>query len=121
MKTEIHQRTSDQPTRRPAMGWKQALRVTCMALALLACYFGMRSTAAHNAAMPEPVAAPLEAITGEWIIESKPSSDSLYLTVQRGGNEKGQDSEARYVRWHRTRREERLDPPAVRSIRGHAR
>ena len=89
MKTETQSRTSDQPARRAAVGWKHALRATCMALALLACYFGMRSTAAHETARPEVAAAAQEAMTGEWIIESKAGSDSLYLTVQRGGNGNG--------------------------------
>jgi len=89
MKTETQSRTSDQPARRAATGWQHALRATCMALALLACYFGMRSTAAHETARPEVAAAAQEAMTGEWIIESKAGSDSLYLTVQRGGNGNG--------------------------------
>ncbi|HKP14130.1 MAG TPA: hypothetical protein VJZ91_18560, partial [Blastocatellia bacterium] len=87
-----HHRTSDQAASRSGAAWKHALRATFVALALLACYVGIRSTtAAHETGTAEPSAAVAaqDAITGEWIIESKSSSDSLYLTVQRGGNGNG--------------------------------
>ena len=58
---------------RPVAARKNALRATLIALVLLLCYTQIRSTAAQ------------EAITGEWIIETKPGTDRVYLTVQHGG------------------------------------
>jgi hypothetical protein len=85
MNIENNRRTVDQPVRTTQTAWKHALRATLIALALLVCYMGIRSTAAHETMVSESISAAQDAITGEWIIETKPASDAVYLTVQRGG------------------------------------
>jgi hypothetical protein len=81
--------TSDQPSRLSRAPWKRALYATLVALALLVCYVGIRSTAAHEAATVAAVVAPQNAISGEWIIETRSASDNLYLTIQRGDKGEG--------------------------------
>ena len=85
MNIEDNRRTLDQPVRKTRTARQHALRATFIALALLGCYIGIRSTAAHETMVSESISAAQDAITGEWIIETKPGSDNVYLTVQRGG------------------------------------
>lgn len=85
-RSDLHH-TSGRPA--GASAWKHALRATCIALALLACYIGIRSTAAHETPPTELSVAPQDAINGEWIIETKSGSDGLYLTVQRNDSGNG--------------------------------
>jgi hypothetical protein len=89
MNQQIYHHPSDRPARSRLTAWKYAARATFIALALVACYFGIRSTAAHGTVTLDSPAVSEEAISGEWIIESKPASDSLFLTVQRGGDGNG--------------------------------
>src|SRR5690349_12278017 len=70
--------------RRARAAWTRALYATFVALALLACYVGIRPTAAHETATVAAIAAPQDGISGEWIIETRSASDNLYLTLQRG-------------------------------------
>ncbi|HKS40374.1 MAG TPA: hypothetical protein VJX74_07140, partial [Blastocatellia bacterium] len=72
MNTENNHRARAGSMRRSAAARRNALRATLTALVLLLCYTQIRSTAAQGA------------ITGEWIIESKPGTDQVYLTVQHG-------------------------------------
>ncbi|HVG21122.1 MAG TPA: hypothetical protein VNI02_18895, partial [Blastocatellia bacterium] len=58
---------------RPSKAFKYGVRMSLVAIALLLCYDSMSSLAAQ------------EPITGEWIINTKPGTDYIHLTIQRGG------------------------------------
>src|SRR5215210_1677593 len=61
------------PLQRPSMAFKYGVRISLLAIALLLCYDRAISSAAQ------------EPITGEWIINTRPGTDYIHLTISRGG------------------------------------
>src|SRR5215212_6952751 len=73
MKMQSHRFTWQGLLQRPALAFKMGVRISLAAILLLLAYDSATSVAAQGP------------ITGEWIIEARPGTDYIHLTIQRGG------------------------------------
>ena len=63
--------------------FKYGIRATLVVLTALLCYASIASTTAQSSAQSSAQRSGQDSITGQWIIEMKPGTDSAYVSINR--------------------------------------